>query len=443
MSHVKESSSYLFWIYRRLNILTALCSALLSIVLLSLAPLAHAGTPAATTTPSRVALIIANAQYVAVQKLNNPIADSRLVASALTAVGFTSVTLVQNGTRAEMERALRTFSVLADKADVALIYYAGHGMEMNGTNYLVPVDALMARDRDVDTEAVKLDTLLDMSQGAKRLRIIILDACRNNPFDSTMQRAGGKRAVSRGLAPVEPTGESLVVYAAKAGRTAADGSAQNSPFARALARRLIEPGREVNLLFRKVRDDVLAETGGEQEPFTYGSLSSQEFYFRPPAAAAASVGGNDLEAAAWDLCSRGTTAAPCRRYQERYAKGRYAGLVADRLGDLAQPAALVTPAAAVAPAPAVGGLPELIPRLGIIVQREVTPAQGIRIQTVQPNTPAQGRLFGGDLIIRINGEAVDLTRGASEVLAEALSDKAAIRLTVQRGVSQTTAILRP
>jgi Caspase domain len=113
-----------------------------------------------------------------------------------------------------------------------------------------------------------------------RMRLIILDACRNNPFEASMQRSIRTRAVSRGLAEVEPEGETMVVYAAKAGSTAADGDGANSPFATALARRLPQPGLEIGLLFRSVRDDVLAATGRTQEPFTYGSLSGQAFYFR-------------------------------------------------------------------------------------------------------------------------------------------------------------------
>ena len=162
-----------------------------------------AGASAAAAPGDKVALVIANSQYEQAQALPNPVSDARLIKSALTAVGFKTVVSVQNATRAQMEQAIRNFSVLADQADVALIYYAGHGMELNNVNFLIPVDARLARDRDAEIEAVKLETLLQMTEGAKRMRIIILDACRNNPFDAKMVRSIGTRAGVSGERCVE------------------------------------------------------------------------------------------------------------------------------------------------------------------------------------------------------------------------------------------------
>jgi hypothetical protein len=244
-------------------------------VLLLLALLAGA-TPAEAR---RVALIIANAQYVNAPMLTNPLADAKLIETSLRRAGFDNVQTRTNLGKAAFEAELRAFGNRAEGADVALFYYAGHGIEAGGQNYLIPTDAKLQRDRDLDIEATRLETVLQVVSSA-RMRLIILDACRNNPFEASMQRSIRTRAVSRGLAEIEPEGETLVVYSAKAGSTAADGDGANSPFATALARRLPQPGLEIGLLFRSVRDDVLAATGRTQEPFTYGSLSGQAFYFR-------------------------------------------------------------------------------------------------------------------------------------------------------------------
>jgi uncharacterized caspase-like protein len=199
---------------------------------------------------------------------------------------------------------------------VALFYYAGHGIEAGGQNYLIPTDAKLQRDRDLDIEATRLETVLQVVSSA-RMRLIILDACRNNPFEASMQRSIRTRAVSRGLAEIEPEGETLVVYAAKAGSTAADGDGANSPFATALATRLPQPGLEIGLLFRSVRDDVLAATGRTQEPFTYGSLSGQAFYFR--------AAGEDANTTAPMRHSRRSTLRPraqARRRRETSSRNR-------------------------------------------------------------------------------------------------------------------------
>jgi hypothetical protein len=224
----------------------------------------------------RVALVIGNSAYVSQGALANPGPDSRLVAGALQRVGFSVTTLGDQGKQG-MERALRDFARAADGAEVALVYYAGHGMEANGVNWLIPVDATLADERDLSFEAISLDTVLATVDRARGLRMVVLDACRNNPFTRSMRRGtSSTRAVTRGLADVEVTG-TLVLYAARGGSLAQDGPAGgNSPFAAALARRIPEPGVDVRLLVSKVRDDVLAATGRGQEPFSYGSLPGVE-----------------------------------------------------------------------------------------------------------------------------------------------------------------------
>ncbi|MFZ5690631.1 MAG: caspase family protein [Pseudomonadota bacterium] len=237
-------------------------------------------TKPSTGGSARVALIIGNSQYRNVPPLTNPKSDAEILSKALTTVGFNRVDLKLDLTREQLAAALKDFATLADRAEWAVIYYAGHGIEVAGTNYLVPIDARLKSDRDTSFEAISLDQLLRSVEGASKLKLVILDACRDNPFASTMTRSLGTRSLGRGLGNIEPEGATLVAYAAKHGQTALDGSQGNSPFASALARAILTPGLEINLVFRKVRDDVLSATNRKQEPFTYGSLPSEAFYFR-------------------------------------------------------------------------------------------------------------------------------------------------------------------
>ena len=225
----------------------------------------------------RVALVIGNANYKHAPLLANPINDAVDMSAALERLGF-AVTRLENLGWQNLHRSLREFSRAAEVSEVALVFYAGHGIEVDRKNYLIPVDAELASDRDVDFEAVSLDLVLHAVKGASEMRLVILDACRDNPFAAKMQSAGATRSLGRGLARVEPAVETLVAYAAKEGTVASDGSGRNSPYSKALLTYLEEPGLEVGLMFRKVRDSVLGATGGRQEPFLYGSLSSEGFY---------------------------------------------------------------------------------------------------------------------------------------------------------------------
>jgi hypothetical protein len=155
-----------------------------------------------------------------------------------------------------------------------VVYYAGHGIEVGGTNYLIPVDAKLARDYDVQDEAVALDRIIWALQSVKRLRLILLDACRDNPFVAKLQRSVGIRAAAKGgLAKIDDvSADTLVAYAAKAGSVSYDGDGADSPFASALLKHVAEPGLDIRIALGRVRDEVLKMTGGRQEPFIYGSL---------------------------------------------------------------------------------------------------------------------------------------------------------------------------
>jgi uncharacterized caspase-like protein len=242
----------------------------------------------------RIALVVGNSAYRNVPELLNPLHDADPVAAALRAIGFETVTLTNNATHQMLSNALRTFAAEAEQADWAMLYYAGHGIEVNGVNYLIPVDAKLAVDRDVEFEAVPLDRIMTALEGAKKLKLILLDACRNNPFAPQMRHTAapetadnrstaggtvGTRSIGRGLGEIKVTGATLVVYAAKGGQVALDGEGADSPFAVAVMQRIATPGVEINKIFRLVRDDVMEETAGRQEPYTYGSLPGREDFF--------------------------------------------------------------------------------------------------------------------------------------------------------------------
>ncbi|WP_454816538.1 caspase family protein [Labrys neptuniae] len=227
----------------------------------------------------RIALIIGNGAYTGTSPLPNPKRDAARLAETFRSIGFTDVTLLEDLDNQGFNRALQEFSDKASQADWAVVYYAGHGMEVDNVNYLIPVDAKLKSDRDILFEAVPLDRVMAAGEGAKSLRLVILDACRNNPFEGAMAKKTATRSVTRGLSRVEPDGASLVVYAAKAGQVALDGDSGNSPFVTALDTNLRKPNVEIGKLFRLVRDDVMKATDRQQEPFTYGSLPGEDFFF--------------------------------------------------------------------------------------------------------------------------------------------------------------------
>ena len=227
----------------------------------------------------RVALMIGNARYAHAPALANPLNDAGDLGAALGRLGFV-VTRLDNANYDKMRRGLRAFTREASTAEVALVFYAGHGIEVDKRNFLIPVDARLQSDREVEFETVSLDLVSRAVEGASGLGLVILDACRDNPFAAAMKRSGAKRSIGRGLARVEPSGETLVAYAAKGGSVAADGRGRNSPYTTALLAHVEEPGLEVGLMFRKVRDAVLKKTNGQQEPFVYGSLSSKGVYLK-------------------------------------------------------------------------------------------------------------------------------------------------------------------
>jgi uncharacterized caspase-like protein len=244
------------------------CVALAALLTLTVATNAQAD--------KRVALVLGVSNYQNVPRLANPDGDAAAISDIFKQVGFDVVELRRDLGVSEMRRAVREFAATAADADMAVVYYAGHGIEVDGVNYLIPADARLLSDFDVEDEAVPLDRILQAINPARRLRLVILDACRDNPFYRTMKRSTGTRSVGRGLAKIEPAAaDTLIAFAAKAGAVASDGDGAHSPFATALLNHIVTPGLDLRLAFGRVRDEVLKSTGRRQEPFVYGSLGGQ------------------------------------------------------------------------------------------------------------------------------------------------------------------------
>jgi uncharacterized caspase-like protein len=232
----------------------------------------------------RVALVIGISKYQQVPRLTNPPRDAEIMASLFKNAGFDVVDSKRDLGIAELRRVVREFSETSRDADISVIYYAGHGIEVDGTNYLVPADARLLSDFDVEDETVSLDRVLKALDPVRRLKLVILDACRDNPFTKTMKRSVASRSIGRGLAKIEPTmSDTLVAFAARAGAVASDGDGENSPFASALVKYIAEPGLDLRLAFGRVRDDVLKRTSNRQEPFVYGSLGGETVALVPQA----------------------------------------------------------------------------------------------------------------------------------------------------------------
>ena len=305
-----------------------------SVLLFAVASVAWIGSAQADR---RVALVIGNGSYRAVGGLRNPVNDANLVAAALKTDGF-AVTTADDLSHVEFLSALRAFRSLADNADWAMVYYAGHGIELSGVNYLVPVDATLAQDRDVADESIALDRIMAAVDGVRGIRIVVLDACRNNPFLETMQRTtGAGRDIGRGLTRVEPAQATLVVYSAKDGSIAQDGEGENSPFATALAQHLTDPVT-VEKMFSLVRDDVLAATANRQQPFVYGSLPGhQDFYLRPtpPGALQSSQPiSESTEITFWNSIASSKDKLDLEAYLAKFPNGNFAALARNRLAAL-------------------------------------------------------------------------------------------------------------
>lgn len=237
----------------------------------------------ALASGDRVALVVGNGNYSEVSPLSNPERDARAVAATLERVGFDVILGVDMGI-GEMRDAVRSFSEIAEGAAVALFYYAGHGMQVGGKNYLVPVDATIDREADLDFATIELELVLRQLERSAGSRVILLDACRDNPFETRLSRSMGaarsSASLGRGLAPVETDGGAFIGFATDPGEVAFDGIGRHSPFTQALLNHLETPGLEINALMTRVRAEVFRETDRLQRPWSTSSLLN-ELYLAP------------------------------------------------------------------------------------------------------------------------------------------------------------------
>jgi uncharacterized caspase-like protein len=286
----------------------------------------------------RVALVIGNSGYQNVARLRNPANDATAITATLKEAGFDLVETKRDLKISEMRRVLRDFANSSRDADVSVVYYAGHGIEVDGTNYLIPVDAALEQDIDVYDEAFSLDRVLAVVEPAKQLRLVILDACRDNPFAKTMKRTVGSRAIGRGLAKVEPNSpNTLIAFASKAGSTASDGDSKNSPFTAALVKHIAKPGLDLRKAFGFVRDDVLKDTANRQEPYVYGSLGGDDAPLVPakPVAAGAQSDPQSAVRRDYELSLQLGSRDGWEAFLRTYAEGFYADLAKGQMKKIA------------------------------------------------------------------------------------------------------------
>ncbi len=322
-----------------------------------------AGFPFPAWAEERIALVIGNSAYRHVGKLPNPVNDAADMAGSLKRLGF-NVKHLTDVDYDSFRQALIAFGNAAKTADKAIIFYAGHGVEIDGKNWLIPVDAEIRSAIDVYAEAINLETLIDISVFPKILGLVILDACRNDPFAATSAQArrspsrtasagadgaaGASRKkhprasatpavqaspAARGLAPVEVNDNVLVAFAAAAGTTASDGADRNSPYSGALLRYIEKPGLEINYVFRNVHDDVLNETK-TQSPTVYGTLSRDEIYLGGDANVAGGEVDAEAEKVAWAFVRATNDIATLRRFATRFPASAHLPEVRSRVEEL-------------------------------------------------------------------------------------------------------------
>ena len=221
----------------------------------------------------RVALVIGNGRYQHAAQLPNPPNDAADIALALRKLGFDVVEGRDLGKR-EMEDKIREFGRKLERADLALLFYAGHGMQVAGRNYLVPVDAKLERAGDLSLDTIEVGQILAQMEAEKRVNLVFLDACRDNPLARSFSRSLGTRSTSvgSGLAAIQSAVGTLIAYATQPENVALDGDGRNSPFTAALLKHMATPSLEISALMKRVRADVIAATHEKQVPWDHSSL---------------------------------------------------------------------------------------------------------------------------------------------------------------------------
>ena len=284
---------------------------------------------ASTHAGKRVALVIGNAAYPGAP-LRNPVNDAKDMATTLRRLGFEVISKT-DVTQKEMNRAIAQFGEKLRADTVALFYYAGHGMQVRGKNYLIPIDAQIASEASARAETVDVDTVMDQL-AVSTMNIVVLDACRNNPFERKFRSAGG------GLAQMDAPRGSLIAYATAPGKVAADGEGRNGLYTRELLRHIQTPGLPLEAVFKRVRNAVMQGSGEAQTPWEASSLTG-DFYFRPGDGAAAPASHQPaapadtsaVEIAFWESIKNSTDSEDFESYLNRFPNGQFAELAERRI----------------------------------------------------------------------------------------------------------------
>ena len=297
-----------------------------------------------SNTEKRAALVIGNGTYEAAP-LKNPVNDARDIAQALSQLGF-EVIHKEDLNQNDLKRAIREFGAKIRNGGVGLFYYAGHGIQVKGVNYLIPVGANIESEEEVEYEGVDVGFVLaQMESAGNRTNIVILDACRNNPF------ARSFRSASRGLASIDAPSGTLLAYATAPGSVASDGEASNGLYTQELLKNMRTPGLSVEDIFKRVRISVLSITKGKQIPWESSSLTGN-FYFTATdpvvlspnvQTTVPSVDSAAFELSYWDSVKNSKSVEDFRAYLKRYPGGIFVELAASRIKSLESPANVSTP----------------------------------------------------------------------------------------------------
>jgi hypothetical protein len=296
-------------------------------------------TAGSAAAQKRVALVIGNGNYKHTARLTNPVNDASDVGAALERLGFDVLRGI-DVSHAGMRDVIRTFSQKVVGADVALVFYAGHGLQVDGKNYLLPVDAQIETRADLEFGSIDLNLLLSFMEGQAKTSIIFLDACRDNPMGTKLTRGTRSASVGRGLAQVASGVGTLIAFATQPGNVALDGEGRNSPFTSALLTIMERPGLPLSEVMISVRNEVLKTTGGKQLPWEHSSLTGQ-FYFKPAEpGSAASADQNGLELAFWNSIQGSRNPQLYEAYLRRYPNGSFAEIARINLQEVKVAAAV-------------------------------------------------------------------------------------------------------
>src|SRR5262245_14425399 len=274
-----------------------------------------------------VALVLGNSGYMGAVELKNPRNDATDLAASLKLLGF-EVIAGNDLDKRTMERTIREFGQKLVGADVALFFFAGHGLQVGGQNYMVPIDAQLASEGDVDFEGLPLALVLKQMEREAKTSIVLLDACRDNPLARNLARSMGTRGgqIGQGLAEVKAGVGALIGFSTQPGNVALDGEGRNSPYAGALVKHVVEAGRDVSAILVAVRNDVLQATGGRQVPWEHTSLTGQ-VYLQPesapqaPLASGAPDYDKEMEIALWNAVKDSKSPAVLQTYLDRFPTG--------------------------------------------------------------------------------------------------------------------------